>query len=103
MKFAVILREAGLNPVKFPKSSEISVTLYDEDDLIDDRDDITFTKNLFVNNIASYEGFFQFVERLEKQDIESMNIKIDQFFVVVFYKTPNAACFPRETPASCFN
>lgn len=98
MKFATILRETGLNPQEFPKISEIPTIYYDGKNRINSVDDVRFIHNLFVNNNNSLMEFKKFTENLENAESapSSINIKIDEHFVVVFYKTPQVKLFPRK-------
>lgn len=95
MKFAEIIRESGLNPEEFPTSSNISVTLYDRKDRISTEETIRFAEPLFRNNPVSRKNFYHFLVGLEESDIQTMNIKIDEYAVWVFYKSPNTKFFLR--------
>lgn len=99
MKFAVILRESGIPTQDFKKSAEIPITLYDEDDWIDNNDDVQYQKKLFENNTKSLLNFYDFLKELENQPTpKSMNVMIGEHNVVLFYKTPHARSFSRTEP-----
>lgn len=94
MKFGEILREAGIEAKNFPKCAEISVTLYDRKDRVIDRE-IHFVEKLFVQNEESFAKFKHFLEILEKEDISEMNVRIDEFNVILFYKSSDILFFSR--------
>ena len=98
MKFATILRESGFSVKDFKKSSEISIILYDRKDRIDNVEDIKFVHTLFSNNTKSFIDFYEFVKELENnpEPPACINVKIDEYSVVVFYKTPQAKVFLRK-------
>lgn len=100
MKFATIMREAGICTKLFPECGEINVVLYDEDDQIHKKDDVQFIRKLFADNTDSYNKFFDFVDELNANpDCLNMDIQITPDYVIVFYKTPKARIFRRnESP-----
>lgn len=95
MKFTEIIREAGFDPEAFPNASNISVTLYDRKDRIDTDETIHYVEPLFAHNPKSQKKFYYSLCGLEQSDIQTMNIKIDEFTVWLFYKTPAAKFFLR--------
>ena len=102
MKFATIMREAGICTRFFPDCREINVVLYDEDNEIYKKDDIQFVRKLFADNMDSYNKFFDFVDELNiEPDYISIDIQITPDHVIVFYKTPNARIFRRKPNESC--
>lgn len=99
MKFATIMREAGISEKLFLECAEINVVLYDEDDEICAKEDIEFIKPLFVENPDSFEKFFNFVDELNSNpDYLTINVLITEHYVVVHYKTNHAKVF-RRTPS----
>lgn len=96
MKFANIIREAGLNLDNFEKCTEISINLYDEKDKVNENNDVHFVEPLFSHNSNSLQKFQDFLVDLEKSPVSSMNIEIDENYVVVFYKKPNPKFFSRK-------
>lgn len=98
MKLAVILREAGVSSEDYKKCSEIPVVLYDRKDRIDSKEDIQFVEALFTHNEKSFTDFQNFLRNLENQPVlpESLNVRIDESHVIVFYKTPNVRFFSRK-------
>lgn len=95
MKFAEIIREAGFYTDCFPKASNISVTLYDRKDRVI-TEAIHFAKPLFAENKTSMRNFIAFLQDLEEKDTpQEMNVKIDEYLICVFYKSPNAKVFLR--------
>lgn len=96
MKFATIMREAGVCARLFPECGEIDVVLYDEDDKVHKKDDVKYIKKLFDGNTDSYNKFFDFVDELNRDpSYLSINVQITPHHVIVFYKTPGAKIFPR--------
>ena len=87
MKFAVILKAACINPDFFPKLSQIPINLYDGKDRLDPSDNAEYAENIFLHNTDSLEDFRKFIGSLENQPITHMNVKIDEFRVILFYKT----------------
>ena len=99
MKFATIMREAGIFERLFLECAKIDVVLYDEDDEINESDDVKFVKPLFEDNPDSFEKFFNFVDELNSNpDYLSINVLITEHYVVVHYKTPKAKSFRRSRP-----
>ena len=91
-----IIEEAGFESCKFPRCSNITVTLFDENN--DKCEDIHFNRNLFSENSKSERSFFNFLCFLESEPVPSMNIKIDEDYVIVFYQSPKAYSFRRSAP-----
>ena len=96
MKFDKIIKEAGFESCKFPRCSNIDVTLFDEND--DKCEDIHFTRHLFSENPKSKINFFNFLCFLENEPVTSMNIKMDEDFLIVFYQSPKAYPFRKSAP-----
>lgn len=97
MKFATIMREAGIAEKLFPESAKIDVILYEEFDEIYPEEDVKFIKPLFEENQDSFKKFFNFVEELNSNpDFPSINIFITEHHVVVHYKTHNSMVFRRS-------
>ena len=95
MRFATILREAGFSSKEFKNCAEIPIVLYDRKDRIIS-DDVHFVDKLFRDNQASYEKFYAFLITLEKgPSVSSMDVKIDETSVILFYKSPNFRIFSR--------
>lgn len=94
--FSQIIREAGYNPEGYPKASNIVVTLYDGNDNVSDRENISFLEKLFAHNYPERRRFYQFLNRLENSSIiPSMNVMIDEKVVCLFYKTSHPKMFFR--------
>ena len=99
MKFATILREAGIYPELFPKCGEINTVLYDSDDQIHEGDDVKFVESLFYRNPDSFNKFVDFVAELDTNpDNSAINVQITETHVIVFYKTPCVKVFRRTQP-----
>lgn len=105
LQLSSILREAGLSSNDYERCSTIPVILYDRKDRIDSCDDIQFIEPLFKRNEKSFERFKNFFENLEKQQLlpKSINVKIDEFHVCVFYKSPKVVCFSRQASIESFD
>lgn len=67
MKFAEIIREAGLTPEDVPYVSQLSVVLYDRKRRVVEDETIKFVEPLFKENPASHESFLNFCTELEQQ------------------------------------
>ena len=92
------MQEAGVCARIFPICGDIDVILFDDDDNVSKESDVHFVEKLFANNEKSFEEFFDFVGRLDTDpECLSMNIKITSEHVVLFYKTPNARVFRRDS------
>ena len=99
MKFATIMREAGICERLFRECTEIDVVLYDEDGEINESDDVKFVQPLFEANPDSFERFINFVDELNSNpDYLSINVLITEHYVVVHHKTPQAKSFRRTPP-----
>lgn len=97
MKFAEIIREAGLNPKDFPTASNISIVLYNGKSRVDD-ETIHYVESLFAHNDDSLERFKVFLRKLEKDPISSMNIMIDEYYVVLNDKSSKVRPLSRKPP-----
>ena len=95
MKLATVLREAGVCTRVFPGCSEIDIVLYDGKDRIVE-DDVHYVESLFAKNIEVFDEFFDFIDELDSEAILTMNVKIDEEYVILFYKTSRAKCFRRK-------
>lgn len=105
LQLSAILREAGLSSSDYERCSAIPVLLFDRKDRIEICDSIHFVEPLFVKNEESFERFKNFFENLERQQTlpKSINVRIDEFHVCIFYKSPKAICFSRQTPINSFD
>lgn len=98
MKFAEIIKNAGLKVEDFPKSSEIEIKLYDGKERVSTEESVKYGSPLFEERPIILENFKAFIAGLEKDEIDKMNVKIDINSVVLFYKTGRAISFPRVVP-----
>ena len=98
MKFAEVIRNAGLNPLDFPKASNITIELYDGKERLSVEETVNYAEPLFTKNEGSFLNFQSFVSGLELDPIESMKVKIDADSVILFYRTPRSIVFLRYTP-----
>lgn len=96
MKFAEIIRNAGLNPENFKNSANIKIHLYDGKDRVDSAETVHYIEPFFKNNESSLLNFKNFLIGLEKENIDSMNVKVDINSVVLFYKTSRVIIFLRN-------
>ena len=96
MKFAEIIRNAGLNPKDFEKVSNIPTTLYDGKNRICSEETVTFIQPFFKENHYSLKNFKDFLIGLEKEEIDSLNVRVDIDSVILFYRTPRAIVFLRH-------
>lgn len=67
MKFAEIVREAGVNSEDVPYVAQLPVTLYDRKRRVIEGETIKFVEPLFKENPASHESFLNFCVELEQQ------------------------------------
>ncbi|MCI9087167.1 MAG: hypothetical protein HFJ32_01200 [Clostridia bacterium] len=67
MKFAEIVREAGLNTEDVPHVSQLPIILYDSKRRAIEDETIKFVEPLFKENPASHKSFFNFCTELEQQ------------------------------------
>ena len=98
MKFATVLTAAGILTEKFQRVSEIPIVLYDGKDRIDPSDTVQYNRSLFAGNNNSFLDFLDFLKELEETSTlpETINIKIDENSVIVFYKTTKTRRFSRK-------
>jgi len=96
MKFAEIIRNAGLKIEDFPKSSNIEITLYDDENRIVPEEKVTYAKPFFDENPDSLKNFEHFITGLETEEITTMNVKIDEHLVVLFFRTSRIIAFRRK-------
>ena len=93
MKFERIIEEAGFNSYQFQTAASIPVTLYDGNEVVLEK--VHYAKELFSENTLAEINFFNFISYLEKKPVTSMEVKIDEYSVIVFYKTKQAISFKR--------
>jgi len=96
MKFAEIIRNAGLNPQCFSRCTDIEINLYDGKDRVSSDETVRYIEPLFKENNGSLKNFQHFLSCLEDEDIISMNVKVDICSVVLFYKTNRSIIFLRN-------
>ena len=99
MNLSVVLREVGLTPEDYD-SAKIPIILFDGKNRISEEDDIRFNEKLFVRNSYSFKAFYLLLKNLEKMPIkpESINVRIDEGSVILFYQSPYAQAFSRKAP-----
>ena len=100
MKFAEIIRNAGLDVSRFPNCANIPIRLSDGKDRVISSESVEYVRPLFVETPNSLKQFFNFLTGLEKENVTSMNVKVDVDSVVLFYKNPRAKVFLRKKPMS---
>ena len=98
MKFEEIIREAGLSVQDYPNASQIPVTLYDRKGRVITSETLHFAEPFFCNNPAGKEAFAEAVKVMEESQFkaESVSARIDEFHVILHYRTPHAQIFPRS-------
>ena len=96
MLFGEIIRNTGIDPEDFPKSSNIEIQLYDGKDRVSTEETVKYAKPLFEERNCSLKNFKSFLAGLEQEDLTSMNVKVDINCVLLFYKTPRAIIFLRN-------
>jgi hypothetical protein len=96
MKFAVIIRNAGLNPMKFPNCADIECHLYDGKDRLHSEESVQYTEPFFNSNEASLRNFCEFITNIKTEDTPSIDVKVDISSVVLFYNTSRAVLFIRN-------
>jgi len=96
MRFSEIIRNAGLDVSRFPNCANIHIRLYDGKDRVSSEESVEYVRPLFVENPNSLKQFFNFLTGLEKENVTSMNVKVDVDSVVLFYQNPRAKVFPRK-------
>lgn len=98
MRFATILREAGLSTDDFKNCAEIPIILYDRKDRTITDENIHFVERLFQHNPDAYQKFSAFLTELEKNPPHSpINVRIDESAVSVFYRTHRCRIFLRQS------
>jgi len=96
VKFAKIIEEAGFNSYQFQTAASIPITLYDGNEKVLEK--VHYARELFSENTRSEVNFFNFISYLEKKPVASMEVKIDENYVIAFYNTKQAISFKR-TPS----
>ncbi len=102
MKFAKVIRAAGLDDQYYPNCSEINIRLYDgnREEITDET--VEYAEPLFKNNSETYLRFYHYLESLESKldgsdtEIKQMNVQISQDAVIVNYWTPALSIFFRN-------
>lgn len=99
MKFATIMREAGIDEKLFPECAKINVVLYDEYDEVCTEENVIFVKPLFAENQDSFKRFINFLGELNlSHDCLTINVLITEHYVITNHKTNHAKVF-RRTPS----
>ena len=100
MKFATIIREAGIAPKLFPNVAEkINVVIYDLEGQTTE-DDVKYAEGIFDNNRHSFCSFIawldDFENNMEEESETCMDVQITRDYVVLFYNTNNSITFRRN-------
>ena len=107
MKFAGILRSAGILEGAFKKCENIDIVLFDGKKPISSHGNIHYANELFENNPTSKLKFIGALIDLEiNPPQESINVKIDEFNVILFYQTAKPKIFsrtPKTDPLDCMD
>ena len=98
MKFAEIIRNSVNDVSQFPNCSNINIRLYAGKDRVITEDTIAYSKPIFEENKISLKSFETFLLDLETKEVTSMDIRIDEGSVILFYKDPHAIIFLRKSP-----
>ena len=93
MKFGHIISQVGLDPKKYPRSSEISVELYDRKNRVIGENDFNFNGQMFKDNSISKSKFIHMIDNCEDErkklpDQISARINYDALVVFFPYKAP---------------
>jgi hypothetical protein len=101
MKFDEVIRVVGVIPSIFPKISQIDLVLYDCKDRIVTGSKLKFAEDLFKNNFKEGLRFINYLISIEisSKTLDEISVLIDEYSVILFYKTPNAKIF-RRSPKS---
>ena len=67
MKFAEIIRGAGINPVDLPKAAELSIILYDGKPQKILKETLDLNEPIFEKNLEARTAFLNFLVELEKR------------------------------------
>jgi len=102
MKFATIIREAGIATKLFPNVAEkLQVVLYDLDDNTTE-DDVHYVEGLFDNNRISFCNFVNWLNAfesiMEMEFEKTIPVQITENYVTIYYNTPGAIHFRRTEP-----
>lgn len=82
---------------KYPNVCRMEVCLYDTKDRADNGPDAVFAEDLFADNAQERKRFIDFLDELEKDCPEFMRVKISEWLVSMFYKSPRVQLFSRKT------
>ena len=98
MKLEEIIREAGLSPVDYPNASQIPVRLYDRKDREVTSQTLSFIEPLFWHNPVAKAEFEKFIKVLDEApfETESISVRIDEYNVILHYRTANVKIFFRR-------
>ena len=103
MKFAEIIREAGVKPSSVPKAAELPIVLYDEKKRKIAEETIHFAKPIFEKNFNARMDFLRFVVELERQlkfnwDLNKshvLRVQITEDLLLVGFGATCPVLFPR--------
>ena len=74
MKFAEIIREAGINPLNLPMAAELPIVLYNGKRRKIEEKTIHFAEPIFVKNSNARTDFLRFLVDLERQLKQNWNL-----------------------------
>lgn len=77
MKFAKVIKAAGLEPNDFPDVSKIDIEVFDWKNREIKEEDFVFTESIFANNPSSINVFSDF--------LKGFNPETDKIFHVILY------------------
>ncbi len=96
MKFAEIIKAAGICPKFYPKSSEIPVTVFSDGDDVSE-ESLSFREKLFESNNVSHTRFSFFLRKLECTDeITLRQVSITPENVIISYNAGKVKVLPRQ-------
>lgn len=71
---------------KYPNICSMPICLFDSKDRINTNNDVEYVEDLFANNSTEKKSIVDYLNALEKNIPQQMNIKITETHVILFYR-----------------
>ena len=86
MRGSTLVNAVREDTSKYPNVCRMNLCLYDGKDRQDLGEDAVYVEDLFANNANERIQFIKALDGLEKETPSSLNVKITEAHVILFYK-----------------
>lgn len=83
MKFAKVIKAAGLDPNDFPNVSGIDIEAFDLENREIKEEDFVFAKSIFVNNPSSINKFLDFLKDFKPETDRIFHVILHEKLLII--------------------